>query len=162
MIPEGQVKLLFHLDPADWHGSAAETMWAEGAIADSKKRALRLLNSPFYARGVNYQDLVLAKLSDDGLMLEFTEVVQRGGHSTYMLLRPEHAPAFDKSWAKLAELGCTYEGGGRHALESGAYDLYSVDVPPEAAMRRVQQLLQEGYSAGAWLFQEGHCARGVS
>jgi hypothetical protein len=74
------VKVKFVLDPGEWHGSATETLWA----APVGQNQYRLENSPFYAFGVSYQDVVAAQRTDNEL--EFVSVVSRGGHSTYRIL----------------------------------------------------------------------------
>jgi hypothetical protein len=56
----------------------------------------------------------------------------------------------------LQALGCTYESGNMD-LGSGPVVLYSVDVPPEADVNAVYDLLQDGEARGAWIFAEGHC-----
>jgi hypothetical protein len=142
------VKVKFVLDPEEWHGSATETLWA----APVGQNQYRLENSPFYAFGVSYQDVVAAQRTDNEL--EFVSVVSRGGHSTYRILVQSKSRAeFEKLWKPIQETGCTYEGGSPPLL--------SIDVPSNADIHLVYRLLEAGEAAGAWSFEEGHCGHSV-
>ena len=90
-----KVKVMFELDPEDWHGCPVETMWAE--LADrSDGGKFRLLNSPFFTRGVNHQDVVEATFVEGShLVFLFKNVAERGGHSTYMILAKKDEPRLD-------------------------------------------------------------------
>jgi hypothetical protein len=151
-----RVKIIFQLDPTDWHGSASEGLWAEPVDKASPGTAYRLINSPFFVRGVSFLDLVrAASRTDGGPGLEFAGVIDHSGHSTYMLLVPVVCPDFDAYWARLQELGCTYESSSiRTGL--GERMLYSVDVPPASDIYRVYGVLEEGERNNVWIFQEGH------
>jgi hypothetical protein len=96
-------------------------MWARIVGEDR----YRLDNSPFYAFGVSAEDVVSARL--EGGFLTFSDVVARGGHSTYRILRLPQASdgAFQSYWKQIERLGCTYEQG--HPKE-----LFAIDVPPQA------------------------------
>lgn len=139
------VKVALPLDSSEWHGSGAETVWAE-PLGEGR---FRLDNSPFYFFGLSYQDVVAAAEDESG-QLQFRAVVTRGGHSTYRLMRRKGADErFAGFWQPLDALGCTYEGGpGR---------LVSVDVPPSADIHAVFALLEAGVQGGAWDLEEGHC-----
>lgn len=144
--PTGLVKIVFNLGENAWHGFATERVWAE-PVADGR---YRLRNSPFYASGVSFEDIVFAKPSKNG-DLYFTEVSIRSGHSTYRLFAKHdvNSGEFNKYWQPLQALGCSFEQATKHYL--------SVDIPPKADIYQVYGLLQAGESAGAWEFEEGHC-----
>jgi len=144
-MKEALTKVLFHLEPGAWHGSATETVWAER----EDEQRFRIRNVPFYAHGVSVEDVVLAKPSAG--IFEFECVSSRGGHSTYRLLIKEAAPAaaFRQKWQQLESSGCTYE--------QGAGRLMAVDVSPGADIHEVYALLEEGERDGLWDFEEGHC-----
>jgi len=143
------VKVMFQLEPGAWHGSATETLWA----ARMGPGQYRLENSPFFAFGVSYQDVVAAR--EDGGHLRFTEVVRRAGRSTYRIIRKSGAEdAFERLWKPLEGAGCTYEKGPNQLL--------AVDVPPSSNIASVYQLLEAGEAAGAWSFEEGHCGHPVA
>lgn len=136
-------KMIFHLEAEAWHGSATESVWVD----DVGQGRYVLENSPFYAFGVSYQDVVSAKEANGELI--FDKVLSRGGHSTYRLIVPESREEFDHYWEPLQRLGCTYEEGLNRLL--------SVDVPPLADIYAAYNALEAGEQAGAWSFEEGHC-----
>lgn len=143
------VKIALPLDSSEWHGSGAETVWAERLSGEH----FRLDNSPFYFFGLSYRDVVAATEDENG-QLRFRSVYEHGGHSTYRLMRRAGTEeSFAVLWHPLETLGCTYEGGpGR---------LVSVDVPPEADIHVVYALLEAGEKDGAWDLEEGHCGHHV-
>lgn len=144
------VKLTLPLDSSEWHGSGAETVWAERLSGEH----FRIDNSPFYFFGLSYRDIVAATQDEHG-QLRFRSVHEHGGHSTYRLMRRADAEEdFATFWQPLEVLGCTYEGGpGR---------LVSVDVPPAADIHVVYALLEAGVEGGAWDLEEGHCGHPVA
>ncbi len=146
----GLVKVMFVLEPGAWHGSATETLWA----APVGPGQYRLENSPLYALGVSYQDVVSAK-DVDSCLSHLQEVVRRSGHSTYRIIKKKGAEgSFEEMWMPLAAAGCTYQ--------QGPNSLLSVDVPPPANISAVYQHLEAGETAGAWSFEEGHCGHPVA
>jgi len=141
---ERRVKVTFRLEPGMWHGSATETLWAEPVGPG----LCRLENSPFFAFGVSFQDVVLARVEAD--LLVFVQAIERRGHSTYRIIpRAGRNGDVPERWAKLREFGCTYE--------EGPNGLLAVDVPPETNIFDVYAALQAGENAGVWGFEEGHC-----
>lgn len=140
-------KLVIRLGDNAWHGYGAESVWVEGM----PDKSLRLMNTPFFAKGLSYLDVVDVKVEDNALV--FAGVRSRSGHSTYRLIL-ENATTelqFAERWAAMAALGCTYES-------FGDLRLYAVDVPSTAAVRELYPLLQAGERDGVWDFQEGHFA----
>lgn len=143
------VKIFFKLDSADWHGSPSETLWAKPLSCADKAAAFELENSPFYAKGVSYLDVVRA-VKRDG-QYEFAGTITPGGHSTYRLL-VDHAPdAFEVWWKKLQGLGCTYESGDFQGKK-----LFTVDVPATTDIYAVYRILEDGEKQNIWMFEEGH------
>jgi hypothetical protein len=144
-VNEALVKILFELPEDSPYG--AESLWAE-KVAEGK---YRLDNSPFYAYGYSYKDVVSAAEKDGALVV--TEPCIRGGHSTYRVYLAEgltvDSPEFETYWRRLKLLGCTYEGASNRLL--------SIDVPPAADIFSVYRILQDGERAGVWEFEEGHC-----
>lgn len=153
-------KISFHLDPAEWHGCPIETLWAEPVEETASSAIFRLRNSPFYAEGVSFLDMVRAKPDRDGDGLEFAGVIERSGHSTYLILIPADSTGFAESWKALEDLGCSYESA---TLETrgGRKVLYSVDVPPEADVDAAYESLNDGERNGVWTFQESHFGHGL-
>ncbi|MBV8407733.1 MAG: DUF4265 domain-containing protein, partial [Alphaproteobacteria bacterium] len=80
------VKVSFLLDPEGWHSHGGESLWASFVSDDGDYRNFRLENSPFYATGVSYRDVVRAKPTENPVLYDFESVVARGGHSKYMIL----------------------------------------------------------------------------
>ena len=59
--PEGKLATVtFNLDPDDWHGRPSEGLRAEPVSGAMAGTAFRLQSSPFFAKGVNYLDVVRA------------------------------------------------------------------------------------------------------
>ncbi|MEM6732027.1 MAG: DUF4265 domain-containing protein [Myxococcota bacterium] len=144
---QGLVKVKFELEPDAWHRSTTETMWAT-EVTDGR---FRLENSPFYAFGVSYRDIVTAK--QNGSTLAFQKAVIRGGHSTYRIIRTsDDDVAFASFWGPIQELGCTYEEGDQ---------VLAVDVPPKTDIYKVYELLAAGEKAEVWGFEEGHCGHAL-
>jgi hypothetical protein len=121
-----------------------ETLWAR-----STGDGYEILNIPLLVFGLSKADVVKAHARNPPL-LEFGGVMRRGGHSTYRLMIDPRAldGQFSKHWARLADWGCTHEDATPR--------FRAVDVPPEADIYDVYDVLEQGMSAGIWLFEEGH------
>ncbi len=150
----GLVRIVFELDPSEWHGSATERLWAEPVGVGR----YRLRNTPFFAFDVSFEDIVFGQEREEPSLPEtdtrvsqiyFAGVSIRGGHSTYRLwlLAKLNDSVFLKYWEPVQRLGCSYEQGL----------VLAVDVPPSADIKDVYELLEAGLAAGAWEFEEGHC-----
>jgi hypothetical protein len=143
---EKHVKILFELEPADWHNHGAETIWAD-ALGEG---CYRLLNSPFAAYGVSFGDIVRAEEVEG--RLTYTSTHEASGHSTYRaILAPETRVGtsdFLEAWSSLQALGCTYESDGKSLL--------AIDVPAGVDVREAYNLLVKGEELGVWGFEEAH------
>jgi hypothetical protein len=139
------VKVLFETSGGE-ASSSTESLWAD----DLGKDRYRLENSPFFAYGYSYQDIVEAR--EQGGMLFVVGTVAHGGHSTYRLFLKDgvsrESREFIQHWLPMEELGCTYEAATNRLL--------SIDVPPPANIFAVYALLEEGESTGIWEFEEAH------
>jgi Domain of unknown function (DUF4265) len=156
-MDEGNVRVYFQLNPEDWHGHASEGIWAEPINTSSSGLIYRLINSPFFARGISYLDVVRVKpRSDNAVGVEFAGVIAYGGHSSYMILVPPDSPGFAALWKQLEELGCTYEWTPID-LSIGPRNLYAVDIPESTDIYKACSILEAGRDEDVWLFQEGHC-----
>lgn len=124
-------------------GETVETLWAE-KVEDG----YRLLNSPWYAKGISYLDVVEAA-PDSGGLLQFSRKVGTAGHSTYRLLIESDAD-WPSHWEQLQSLGCTYEESRQNGFR-----LLAVDVPPECNIYAAYALMEAGEEAGVWQFEEG-------
>ena len=139
------VRIHFEVNPP-CGGIIGETMWGE-KVAD---RRYRLRNIPVFVSGVSEHDIVFADYVCG--ILTFAGVSLRAGHSTYRILKAQDLdPAlFSRHWEPLKRLGCSYEGGN---------GLLAVDVPPDADVRVVQDLLLAGELAGVWEFEDEQSAQ---
>jgi uncharacterized protein DUF4265 len=153
-MTEGLAKVRFELDASDWHGHGSETLWAK-PIAVNERRVFEIRNSPFFAKGINNLDVVLAKPTENDLVFDFIEVIERLGHSTYMLLMEPAETRVASFWGLLERLGCSYESTHIN-LSIGRRLLYSVDVPPTADLYEVYEIVEQGRDKGVWMFQAGY------
>lgn len=142
------IKIFFTLDDDDWHGYETESVWVE-LVSGNR---YRLRNTPFFAKGVSFEDVVFAKDKDGDLLFESTSIA--AGHSTYRILvdKTISDDDFSRYWKPLERLGCTYESADRKKMI-----LYAVDVPSKADIYQVYELLDKGEKDGIWGFEEGHC-----
>lgn len=144
-------KLTIELEPQAWHGYSHETVWAT-RLEDG---LYKVENSPFFARGVSYEDTVLA-VPQKGLNM-FVRTVASSGGSTYRII-PNKGSAdaqFQRFWKLLETEGCTYEQG------YFGYTMYAVDVPRDTDLQKVYALLNDGLSQKVWEFEEGKCGHKV-
>lgn len=147
------VKINFPLPEEDHaHGVVAENLWAKPL----SEGIYRIENTPFYAYGVSYQDVVAAEENNGKLV--YRGVESRSGHSTYRILLqyPEGYtdPNFNVAWAPLADLRCTFEVAKSRWL--------AIDVPDSTDVFAVYALLEEGERSGLWTFEEGHCGHSLT
>lgn len=143
------VRIRFELNPDDWHKSSAEGLWAKPLAIAGRQLSFELDNSPFFAKGVSYRDVVSA-VEREGAY-EFAGVISRSGHSTYRLAIEQEDNAFREWWTRLNDLGCTGERG-----ECQGMKLFAVDVPPTSDIDAVHEILLEGKQLGIWHCEEGH------
>jgi hypothetical protein len=146
-------KVTFPLDPTDWHGMNSENVWAQ-PLSD---KLFVLENSPLYALGVAYKDVVIATSKPDG-QLVFSGIASRGGHSNYQLVLEKGVTKeqFERFWKPIEALGCSYESS------TNPEDVFAVDVPPNVDVSATYALLARGEREGVWEFGEGHCEHGNS
>jgi hypothetical protein len=157
-MTENHIKIRLLLDPTDWHGCSSERVWAE-VLWGGTKKIFRLLNSPFYARGISHLDVVDALPAADGFGLDYAGTIQKSGNSNIWLLVPSPPPPeFDQYWSLLQRSGCTYESTSKDT-EDGRKTLYAVDVPAEADIDRVLSVIEQGQARGVWIYQIGHLVR---
>lgn len=107
------------------HGDV-ETLWAE-VLGDGR---YCLANTPWYAYGISWQDVVEASPDEDG-QLQFTRVVSKGGNRT---VRIRSSNAFARDWLeKLVALGVSFEGADRR--------LIGINVPAETELDVITSFL---------------------
>lgn len=79
MDEEGLEKI--HIDLPNHWAIGGESMWAEPLGNDLYK----IENIPFYAYGLNFQDIVRATSDSDELKPEIRELIKPSGHRTFRL-----------------------------------------------------------------------------
>lgn len=146
------IKVVFDLSD-DWHGYDTETVWAE-ALGDNR---CKLKNSPFYAKGVSFDDVVNVNRALQSDTVVFDSIAITSGHSTYRILVSQSTPLedFEKYWRPIQDLGCSYEAA------QGLHSIIAIDVPSESDIHEVYRLLEKGEEDGIWDFEEGHCGHPV-
>ena len=110
-----------------------ETLWANRVGPD----LYRLDNSPFWAYGVSWKDVIEARPDPDG-QLRMTRVAEKSGHRTVrVVFRPDldESPEVQAVLDGLDALGATYERMNPRYV--------AVDIPPEAELMVVARFLTE-------------------
>ena len=146
------VKVIFFLGSNQWHGYETESIWAE-KITHNR---CRLRNSPFYAKGVSFEDIVFVQKKGSDYIFESVSIA--AGHSTYRIILEKYKLENDFSnyWNSLEKLGCSYEEAEKEKVH-----LFAIDVPPNSDIHKVYELLSEGERAEVWAFEEGHCGHNI-
>jgi hypothetical protein len=116
-----------------------ETPWA--SRVESGVDQFRLENSPFYAYGVSFEDVVEARPLGvrrfDGVpMYEFVRVIRRSGNRTLRFAFSEEksdTPTGRQVLDEIVALGCSYEGMFNITI--------SVTVPPDVDLQKVAMYL---------------------
>ena len=152
-VPVQRVKVRFKLDvdEDDWPPAESEGLWAEPLGDDT----YRVDNTPWFVRNLAAGDVVRAVAGSDGAFWA-TERVAWAGHCTIRVIPRASGPLLGDRQAVLdafAPFGVTGEG-----IEQ--YGMVALDVPPEADVQTVKELLLAGERDGRWHFEEG-CIGGV-
>jgi hypothetical protein len=131
MNAEPTAKVLFRVDYDDGD-MVVETLWATPLGNDLYK----LDNSPFYAYGVSWEDVVLAPYDDEEALPAFRSVVERSGNRTIrVMFDPPVADGnpSDQILKGLLALGCSYEGANRGYI--------AINLPPRVDLEEVRGYL---------------------
>jgi hypothetical protein len=86
-----------------------ETLWAFDLGGDH----YRLDNTPWYAYGISWQDVLEARPDQDG-QLQLVKVVSKSGNRTVRVTAEE--PFKDEWLEKIVSLGASYEGASRRYI----------------------------------------------
>jgi Domain of unknown function (DUF4265) len=131
MAPDPNAKVVFRVPEED--GSVhVETLWATSLGEDQYK----IDNSPFYAYGVSWEDVVYAPVDPEDGRPTFVRVVSKAGNRTVRVIFDppvQEGNESDRVLQGLVALGCTYEGANRGYM--------SVNVPPELSLPVVRDYL---------------------
>ena len=126
-------KVLFRVPNQDGT-TEVETLWATHIESDNYK----LDNSPFYAYGVSWEDMVSAPFNSEEGHPTFHHVVSKSGNRTVrVVFDPPIEPGnrSDGIVQRLITLGCSYEGANRKYI--------SVNIPPHVELEPVRKYLIE-------------------
>jgi hypothetical protein len=109
-----------------------ETLWATIIEGDR----YRLDNSPFFAYGVSWQDIVEARSASDNV-LEYIRCVKKSGNRTLRVIFQDYRsddPCAEEVLAALRNLDCSYEGMQPR--------LISINIPPQVDLSNVTEFLK--------------------
>lgn len=112
--------------------SESETLWAV-RVAENQ---YRLDNSPFFAFGLSWQDIVETQVGPDGT-LGYIRTIEKSGNRTVRIVFTEYPSTDERSRTVLEEirkLGCSYEGMQPK--------LVSINVPPDVSLESLTNLLR--------------------
>ncbi|MBS0184557.1 MAG: DUF4265 domain-containing protein [Nitrospira sp.] len=130
---QANAKVLFRV-PSDNGTAEVETLWATRLGGDKYK----LENSPFYAYGVSWEDVVFAPYSEEEQFPTFQEVFEKSGNRTVRIIFDapiEEGNKSDKILKGIVALGCDYEGANRK--------LIAISIPPNISLDSVRNYLIE-------------------
>lgn len=129
--PQPNAKVLFRVQNED--GSAeVETLWASSLGGDK----YRLDNSPFWAYGISWEDIVFAPFLESEGYPTFQSVVSKSGNSTVRVIFDppiESGNESEKMLQGLVAIGCSYEGMNNNYV--------AVNIPPAVALDSVRNYL---------------------
>jgi hypothetical protein len=143
---EALVRIRVPLEPAPGSpGPTDDWVWAE-PLGSGR---FRIESCAFFAYGLSRDDVVRASPAPGEEAPRLEDVLEKGGHRTLRLaLAPSielRDPAVQGLLERLLELGCTHE-----TLRP---KLVALDVPPEADVTIVAELLQSLAAHGALLWE---------
>lgn len=107
-----------------------ETLWGKRTAPDQDHFSLE--NSPYFAYGISFEDIVEGSIVVDGVY-EFVRVIERSGNRTVRLLFDADAEDREAILDAVVALGCTYEGMFG--------DLFSITVPKSVSLDDVAAYL---------------------
>ena len=129
--PKSNAKVLFRV-PNEDGTDEVETLWATHLESDKYK----LENSPFWAYGVSWEDIVLAPFAADEGFPTFYSVVSKSGNRTIRVAFDppiEEGNESDQILQGLLALGCSYEGANRKYI--------SINIPPVVKLDEIRNYL---------------------
>ncbi|MBX0335167.1 DUF4265 domain-containing protein [Pontibacter sp. HSC-14F20] len=131
MNEEGLLKV--HIDLPNHWGIGGESLWAEPLGNDLYK----IENVPFYAYGLNFQDIVRATPDSEDHIPEIRELITPSGHRTFRVFFKKHIDRYQQEAIldSMESLSVTYER---------ANNIYvALDMKPEGDYQAVFDQLEE-------------------
>ncbi|WP_407706568.1 DUF4265 domain-containing protein [Streptomyces scopuliridis] len=146
-ISDDHVKVHFRMemDEDGWPPASVESLWA----VDLGDGTVRLDNTPWFVRGVASGDIIKVEFDSEGLLWA-GETVRASENCTIRLivLKDSGSAAARQSVLEIFhKLGTTGEGIER-------YRMVALDVPPEADLPQIHELLGHGEAKGGWHWEE--------
>jgi hypothetical protein len=149
-----RVKVRYELTPDEdgWPPVTAEELWAVRLSAD----VVRVDNVPWFVPGLALDDLV--QVCDDGAdVLRPVVKLRWSGNCTIRVL------SLDKERDPLARMQALIDKFtplGARGEATGQFGIVAFNVPPDADITAVKQLLVQGQLKGWWEYEEG-CVGGA-
>ncbi|MEY9889138.1 hypothetical protein ABIA35_006106 [Catenulispora sp. MAP12-49] len=139
-------EVAFDLKPEapNWPPVPVERLWGEKTTVEFE---MRLLNVPFFARGVAYGDLVHVRPDQERRELVFERLNGESGHSTLRITVLDQRAGRDVQ-TRLRAAGCSWETAAQFSA------LLAVDVPADGDYRALRDWLVARRSEGTIEFQE--------
>ncbi|MEU3531178.1 MULTISPECIES: DUF4265 domain-containing protein [Streptomyces] len=126
-------KVAFDLDleRADWPPVSVERLWGEKTEV---KYEIRVVNTPFFARGIAFGDLIRVRPDNERRELVFESFTSESGHSTIRVIFLEEGER-ESVEEKFRAIGCNLSSS--HGFAS----LIAVDIPPSVNYEELRQWL---------------------
>ncbi|MFF4709309.1 DUF4265 domain-containing protein [Streptomyces sp. NPDC001288] len=146
-VTEGRklFKVAFDLpeEASDWPPVSVERLWGEKTDV---RFEIRVVNTPFFVRGIAYGDLIRVVPDHDRRELVFDSFTAESGHSTIRVVVMDAGARGDIEAVILAA-GCSWELGQSDSL-------LAVDIPLAVDYKILRQRLLEMKEAGRLGLQE--------
>ncbi|MEW2045994.1 DUF4265 domain-containing protein [Streptomyces sp. NPDC005476] len=139
-------KVAFDLDVDDsgWPPVSVERLWGEKTDV---RFEIRVVNTPFFVRGVSFGDLVRVRPDHERRELVYDGYTSASGHSTIRIIfmRADVRQSVEE---RLRASGCSWETAG------GFPNLMAVDIPSDVGYGELRRWLLARVDAGDIEIQE--------
>ena len=148
--PERLYKVAFDLpdEISEWANASSERLWAGKTAV---RMEVQVRNSPFYVKGISFEDIVLVRADHERRELVFDKFVAESGHSTVRIIIKD-GDAVDAIDAMLRNFNCSWE------VDSTGL-LWAIDVPPNVDYVPLRVALLRVADEGQIGIEEGALAR---
>jgi Domain of unknown function (DUF4265) len=148
--PKDFIKISYPVESDAWDGASSEGIWVKLVKALPPHRAIvEVRNIPSSTRSLSFGDKISVVYNEG--RVKFEAIVERGGHSTYLVFIENKSLDASRMLDALKAMGCVWEEGPHRGGK-----LYAVDVPPEVNVHDVHEILDKGRREGHWFCQEGY------
>jgi Domain of unknown function (DUF4265) len=143
------VKLRFRLeqDEDGWPPVASEGVWARSLPSGEYE----LDNVPWFARNFAFGDRVRAEEDEEGVLWIRERTAWSGRYTVRVI--PLAAGPLEGDLQKVIDLFVPLGADCEGALPS--YRIVALDLPPEARLAEIKELLRRGTHEGWWEYEEG-------